>query len=219
VIVVLLGAPGSGKGTQAAYLAQKLNLVHIATGDLFREAIEKGTELGMWAKFYIEKGILGPDEIAIRMVLERLASPDCASGVLFDGFPRNLEQARALDGALYKQGKAVDKVVYIKVSEEELLKRLNGRLICRNCQATFHAINSRPRVRDKCDRCGGQLYQRPDDTKDTVKKRLEVYIIETAPLIDFYGQADKLIEIDGEGAIDEVGARILAGLCGESVVK
>ncbi len=132
--IILFGAPGAGKGTQAVYVAQKLNLVHIATGDLFRQAIEKGTELGIQVKSYMEKGMLVPDEITIRMVLERLSAPDCESGVVFDGFPRNLEQARALDEALTKQAKAIDRVVYIKVSEEELLKRLSGRWVCRDCQ-------------------------------------------------------------------------------------
>ena len=215
--IILLGAPGAGKGTQAVYVAQKLNLVHIATGDLFRQAIEQGTELGMQAKSYMEKGILGPDEITIGMVLERMSVPDCESGVVFDGFPRNLEQARALDKALAKQNKVIDRVIYIKVSEEKLLKRLSGRWICRDCQTTYHAVDSPPKVWGRCDKCGGGLYQRPDDAVETVKKRLLVYFTQTAPLIDYYTQADKLTEIDGEGDIDEVGGRIIAVLCGEGV--
>ena len=210
--IVFLGAPGAGKGAQAANLAQELNLVYIATGDLFRQAIEQGTELGIQVKSYMEKGILVPDSISIRMVLERISAPDCESGVVFDGFPRNLEQAEALDKALAKQAKAIDRVVYIKVSEEELLKRLSGRWVCRQCQATYHAINSPPKVWGKCDRCGGELYQRPDDAVDTVKKRIEVYFTETAPLIDYYTRAGKLVEVDGEGSIDEVGRRIVVVL-------
>jgi len=219
VYIILLGAPGAGKGTQAVYLAQKLNLVHIATGDLFRQAIEQGTELGIQAKSYMEKGILGPDELTIRMVFERLSAPDCESGVVFDGFPRNLKQAEALDEALARQAKAIDRVVYIKVSEEELLKRLSGRWICRNCQTPYHAINSPPEVWGKCDKCGGELYQRPDDTVETVKKRLQVYFAQTTPLIDYYNQADKLTEVDGEGGIDEVGGRMIIALRGESIAR
>jgi len=209
VYIILFGAPGAGKGTQAEYVAQKLNLVHIATGDLFRQAIEQGTELGIQVKSYMEKGMLGPNEITIRMVLERMSAPDCESGVVFDGFPRNLEQARALDEALAKQAKAIDRVVYIKVSEQELLKRLSGRWVCRNCQTPYHAIDSPPKIWSKCDKCDGELYQRPDDTVETVRQRLQVYFTETAPLIDYYNQAGKLMEVDGEVGIDEVGRRII----------
>ena len=215
--IILLGAPGAGKGTQAANVAQELNVVHIATGDLFRQAVEQGTELGMQAKYYMEKGILGPDELTIGMVLERISAPDCEAGVVFDGFPRNLNQAETLDKALAQQAKAIDEVVYIKVSEKELIKRLSGRWICRNCQTPYHAINSPPKVWGRCDKCGGELYQRPDDTIGTVKKRLEVYFTQTAPLIDYYSQAGKLLEIDGEGGVDEVGKRIVTALHGEGL--
>ena len=214
--IIFLGAPGAGKGTQASIVAQKLELVHIASGDLFRQAIEQGTELGMQAKSYMEKGKLVPDEITIRMVLERISAPDCKSGVTLDGFPRNLEQARALDKALTEQDKAIDKVVYIKVSEEELLKRLSGRWICRNCQAPYHTISSPPEIEGKCDKCGGELYQRPDDTVETVKKRLEVYFVQTTPLIDYYTRAGKLSEVDGDGSIGEVSERIISALQQES---
>lgn len=210
--IIFLGAPGAGKGTQAAIVAQELNVVHIASGDLFRQALEQGTELGMQAKSYMEKGILGPDELTIQMVLERISAPDCERGVIFDGFPRNLQQAEALDKALAQQAKAVDKVVYIKVSEEELLKRLSGRWICRNCQAPYHTTNSPPKVWGRCDKCGGELYQRPDDTVQTVKKRLQVYFAQTAPLIDYYAQSGKLLEVDGEGSVDEVRRRIVVTL-------
>jgi adenylate kinase len=215
VYIIFLGAPGAGKGTQAASVARKLDLVHIATGDLFRQALEQGTELGIKAKSYMERGVLVPDQITIEMVLERISAPDSAGGVILDGFPRNLKQAQALDEALSKQGKAIDKVVYIKVSEEELLKRLSGRWICRRCQAPYHATDSPPKVWGKCDKCGGELYQRPDDTEESVKKRLEVYSAQTAPLIDYYRQAGRLLEIDGEGGVDEVGKRIVAALGGE----
>jgi len=217
VYIIFLGAPGAGKGTQAARVAQELKLVHVATGDLFRQALEQGTELAIQARSYMEKGMLVPDDITIRMVLERISAPDCESGVVFDGFPRNLQQAEALDEALLEPGKAIDKVVYIKVSENELLERLSGRWICRQCQAPYHAVNSPPRVRGKCDQCGGELYQRPDDKVETVKKRLGVYFTETAPLIDYYTQAGKLLEVDGEGGVDEVGRRIIKALRREFV--
>ena len=214
--IILLGAPGAGKGTQAAIVAQKLNSVHLATGDLFRQALEQKTGLGIQAKSYMEKGMLVPDEITIQMVLDRMSAPDCGDGVILDGFPRNLQQAGALDKALAQQGKAIDKVVYIKVSEEELLKRLSGRWICRNCQAPYHAVDFPPRVEGKCDKCGGELYQRPDDTTQTVKKRLGVYFAETAPLIDYYARAGKLVEVDGEGIVDEVSQRTVAAVGGGS---
>jgi len=212
--IVFLGAPGAGKGTQAAVVAQRLSLAHVASGDLFRQSIEKGTELGLEAKSYMEKGALVPDEITIKMVLERLATPDCASGVILDGFPRNLEQAEALDVALMEQTKAIDRVVYIKVAEDELLKRLGGRWICRKCQAPYHEVSSPPEVRGKCDKCGGELYQRPDDNAETVKQRLKVYFTQTAPLIDYYSRAGKLLEVDGEGGMDVVSERIVTAVQG-----
>jgi len=212
VYIVFLGAPGAGKGTQAATVAQELKLVHIASGDLFRQAIEQGTELGLRAKSYMERGILVPDSISIGMVLGRISAPDCEGGVILDGFPRNLKQAEALDEILAKQAKTIDRAVYILVSERELLMRLSRRWICRNCQTPYHTINSPPKVWGKCDRCGGELYQRPDDTVDKAKKRLEVYLNETAPLIDYYAGAGKLLEVDGEGSIDEVSWRIITAL-------
>ncbi len=215
--IILLGAPGAGKGTQAAVVAQELGLVHIASGDLFRQALGQGTELAVQAKSYMEKGLLVPDEITIKMVLERISAQDCKSGVIFDGFPRNLKQAEALDKALAQKGDAIDKVVYIKVSEKELLERLGGRWICRQCQTPYHEVNSPPKVWGKCDKCGGELYQRPDDTIETVKKRLVVYFDETAPLIDYYTKAGKLLEVDGEGPVEEVAGRIVQGLRREAV--
>ena len=207
--IVFLGAPGAGKGTQANRVADELKLVHIASGDMFREALEKRDKLANEAKSYMEKGVLVPDEITIRMVLERISAPDCENGAIFDGFPRNLAQAKALDKALAKQDKVIDKVVYIKVSEEELLARLSGRWICRKCQAPYHTVNSPSKVPGKCDQCGGELYQRADDTMETVKERLQVYFAQTAPLIDYYAKGSKLLEVDGEGGVDEVGERIL----------
>jgi len=215
VYIIFLGAPGAGKGTQAANVARKLNLVHIASGDLFRQALEEGTELGLKAKSYMEKGVLVPNQITIGVVLERISAPDCQVGAILDGFPRNLEQAKALDKALAREGKAIDKVIYIKVSREELLNRLGGRWICRQCQTPYHATNSPPKVGGKCDECGGELYQRPDDAEESTRKRLEVYSVETAPLIDYYTQRGKLVEIDGEGGVDVVGKRIVATIKGK----
>ncbi|MFC1987354.1 adenylate kinase [Chloroflexota bacterium] len=215
--IVFLGAPGAGKGTQAARVAKELKLVHIATGDLFRQALTERTGLAIQAKSYMDRGALVPDEITIRMVLERISAPDCESGVIFDGFPRNLKQAKALDKALAEQGKAIDKVIYIKVSEKELLKRLSGRWICRQCQTPYHIVNSPPKVPGKCDRCGGELYQRADDTVETARKRLQVYSAETVPLIDYYIQDGKLLEVEGEGSVDEVERRIVEVLHRELV--
>lgn len=215
--IVFLGAPGAGKGTQAANVAQALNLAHIATGDLFRQAQSQDTELARQAKLYMEKGQLVPDEITIKMVLERIEEPDCAKGVIFDGFPRNLNQAKALDKALVDQGKVVNKVVYIKVAEQELLKRLTGRWICRKCQTPYHAVNSPPKVEGICDRCGGELYQRADDNEETIKERLQVYFNETAALIDYYSGEGKLLEINGEGKVEEVSERITDSLKEEFV--
>jgi adenylate kinase len=210
--IILLGAPGAGKGTQAVMLAEKLNIVQVASGDLFRQALQQETELGKKAKAYMDKGQLVPNEITIQMVLDRLAAPDCENGALLDGFPRNTGQAEALDKAMEKQSKAIDKVVYIKVSEGELLKRLSGRWICRDCQAPYHEVDSPPKVTGKCDRCGGELYQRADDNAETVKNRLEVYFAETSPLIEYYRSVKKLLEIDGEGSTSDVNGRILAAL-------
>lgn len=207
--VVFLGAPGAGKGTQAAEVAKALKLAHIATGDMFREAQKKGTKLALEAKTYMEKGLLVPDEITIKMVQERISAPDCKNGVIFDGFPRNLAQAQALDKAMAEQSKAIDKVIYIKVAEGELLKRLGGRWICRQCQSPYHEVASPPKVKGKCDKCGGDLYQRADDVPQTIKERLKVFFAQTAPLIDYYTKTGKLAEVNGEGSMDEIKQRIL----------
>ena len=217
--IILLGPPGAGKGTQAAYVAQKLSLVHVASGDLFRQALQREGDLARQAKSYMEKGMLVPDELTVRMVLERLSAPDSEAGVVLDGFPRNLKQAEALNENLAQKGKAIDGVVYIKVSEEEILRRLSGRWICRKCQAPYHATGSPPKVWGKCDRCGGELYQRSDDTPETTKKRLEVYATETAPLIDYYTEEGKLIEVDAEGSAEAVGERIIAALKRETKAR
>jgi adenylate kinase len=208
--VILLGAPGSGKGTQAEVLSREIGLMHIASGDLFRQAQKEGTELGILAKGYMEKGLLVPDEITIRMILERITSLMSSQDFMLDGFPRTIEQAQALDKALAKENKTIDKVLYVKVSNEELLRRLSGRWICRECQTPYHLVSSPPKVAGKCDHCSGELYQRTDDTRKTAQKRLEVYFSQTAPLIDYYQQRRKLVEIDGGRSIEEVSKELVA---------
>jgi len=210
--LILLGAPGSGKGTQAKNIAEKVGITHVASGDLFRAAATRGDELGKQAKYYMEKGLLVPDEITIKMILERIDAPDCSKGVMLDGFPRTLEQAKALDQALDKKKQKIDRVFYIKVSTDELVRRLSGRFICRKCQAPYHKVSSPPKKEGKCDKCGGELYQRADDTPETVRKRIEVYTKETSPLIDYYKKAKKLVEIKGEGNIDSITENIIASL-------
>jgi len=210
--IILLGAPGAGKGTQADSLSSELNLPHIASGDLFREALKKETELGLLAKSYMERGELVPDEVTIKMILQRIEMPDCVSGCLFDGFPQTLAQAEALDKGLADKGKNIDKVLYIKVSNEELLKRLGGRWLCQNCQTPYHLITAPPKVLGKCDKCGGELYQREDDKEETVKERLRVFFAQTIPIVDYYRGQSKLIEVNGNQGIQEVAKKIMLSL-------
>ncbi|NLE95368.1 MAG: adenylate kinase [Dehalococcoidia bacterium] len=207
--VVLLGAPGAGKGTQASVLTGRLGVVHVASGDLFRHALQEQTELGLLAKSYMEKGELVPDEVTINMVLERIRKPDCAAGVLFDGFPRTLSQARALDEKMVAEGRRVDTAVYIEVPEEELVRRLSGRWICRKCQTPYHAVSSPPKVAGRCDLCGGELYQRADDTEATVRERLKVFLTQTLPIIDYYEKQGKLVRVNGNLPVEQVSAAML----------
>lgn len=210
--VILVGAPGAGKGTQAAQVSEKLGLTHVASGDLIREVRESDTDLGRLVKSYYDKGELVPDDVTIQMVLERLAKPDCKRGCLLDGFPRTLQQAEALDAALQKDGKQVDKVVAINVSEGELLKRLGGRWLCRKCSAAFHVVFAPPKKAGVCDNCGGDLYQRADDTEETAKNRLDVYFRQTMPLVDYYAKQKKLVEVNGEQTVEQVAGELLAVL-------
>lgn len=207
--LILFGPPGAGKGTQAKLLEKKLGLPHVASGDLFREHLKNDTDLGQKARGYMERGELVPDDVTIAMVLERLSQPDCRDGAVLDGFPRTIEQAKALDSALEAEGKSVRRVLDLQVSRGALMERLTGRWICRDCQANYHTLFNPPRVPGRCDVCGGELYQRTDDQPETVARRLEVYFAQTRPLVDYYRERGVLVEVDGEGDIDVVHRRIL----------
>jgi adenylate kinase len=212
IYVVLLGGPGAGKGTQAQMLAQELGIPQVSTGDLFREHLKAATELGQLARTYMDRGELVPDKVTLDMVRERLSRPDCAGGAIFDGFPRTIPQAEGLDRLLGDLGEQVTIAPYIKVDPEVLLCRLAGRWTCRQCGAMYHAVFNPPRKAGICDICGGQLYQRADDTPETQKRRIDVYFEQTAPLIEWYRDRGLLVEIDGEQSIDHVGRDLLAAV-------
>lgn len=210
MIIVLLGGPGSGKGTQAKKLTEKLGIPQISTGDIFRAALKEATPMGLKAKTYMDKGELVPDDVVIGVVEERLAKPDLAKGYMLDGFPRTLPQAQALDAMLKKQGKAIDHAILVDVPDEELVARLSGRRTCRNsaCGAMFHVMFNPPKQEGVCDVCGGELYQRDDDKEEVIRERLAVYNKQTAPLIEFYEKQGLLRRVKGVGPIDEIFASI-----------
>jgi len=214
VRVAFLGPPGAGKGTQARELAREWNVPHVATGDMLREAAAAGTPLGREAKGYMDRGALVPDEVIIRMIAERLAKPDARAGVLLDGFPRTIAQAEALERLLKDLGQPLERVVYFDVSEPELLRRLTGRRVCRNCQTAFHLVSAPPKTAGVCDRCGGELYQRDDDSEATVRNRLGVYARQTAPLLDWYRARGLLGSVRGEGAISDIRGAVRAAAQG-----
>ena len=216
--IIFLGPPGAGKGTQAATLAQEWGVPHVATGDMLREATARGTRLGIEAKRYMDTGALVPDEVVIGLAGERLSQPDAANGAVLDGFPRTVAQAEALDHLLRSQGAEIDRVVFFDVARAELLKRLTGRRICRSCGTSYHVAFVPPRTPDVCDRCGGALYQREDDSEAAVMKRLDVYTTQTAPLLDYYRGRGVLAEIRGEGAVAGVTATIRR-LVGDKVAR
>ncbi len=202
--IILIGAQGSGKGTQAEKLTQVFGICHVASGDLFREAIDAKTELGMKVKAYLDRGELVPDDLTTTMVLNRIQESDCARGVLLDGFPRTVAQAQALDKGLEALGKHIDLAVYLKVPKEELLKRLSGRYICRANQHVYNIYTNPPKVPGVCDLDGSELYQRSDDRGEAVEKRLNIFFKETILLLDYYGRQHKLIEVNGDQSIDRV---------------
>ncbi|MEW2031380.1 adenylate kinase [Streptomyces roseifaciens] len=211
--IVLVGPPGAGKGTQAAYLAKNLAIPHISTGDLFRANISQGTPLGQKAQEYMRAGQLVPDEVTIGMAKDRMGQEDAAGGFLLDGFPRNLAQAEALDAILKAGGLKLDAVLDLEVPEDEVVKRIAGRRMCRKDSShIFHVIYNPPKAEGVCDTCGGELYQREDDREETVRKRLEVYHTETEPIIDYYKAQGLVVTIPALGKVAEVTERAMAAL-------
>lgn len=210
--IILLGAPGAGKGTQAKAIEEDTRLVHVASGDLFRAALRQGTELGMLAKSYMDRGALVPDEVVIRMIIERISAADCAGGVIFDGFPRTREQALALEKDLAAQGRAINLVLYLRVPEAMLLRRIAGRQTCKTCGSTYNVYYFPSKRPDICDDCGGKLYQRSDDTMETARHRLEVYFAQTMPLIEYFREQGSLTEIDGQREIGQVTEAMIQAL-------
>jgi adenylate kinase len=206
--LVLMGLPGAGKGTQAEKIVEKYKIPHISTGDMFRAAIKEGTELGLQAKSYMDRGDLVPDEVTIGIVRERLSKEDCQKGFLLDGFPRTVAQAEALEQLLADLNRSIDYVINIEVDKSILMERLTGRRICKECGATYHLVFNPPSQAGVCDKCGGELYQRADDNEETVANRLEVNLKQTQPLLDFYQEKGYLRNIDGQQEIEKVFADI-----------
>jgi adenylate kinase len=205
--IIMLGMPGAGKGTQAERITREFGIPHISTGDMFRKAIANQTPLGLEVKAYLDSGRLVPDDLTIRVVRERLAEADAAEGFLLDGFPRTLPQAEALDEMLQEIGKPLDVALYIHVPQEVLLARLTGRRVCRACGATYHVVFQPPAREGVCDHCGGELYQRSDDTEEAVRTRLEQYA-QTAPLVEYYRERGLLRQVDGEQPIETVWSEV-----------
>ena len=202
--IIMLGAPGAGKGTQAKKIADKYQIPHISTGDIFRANIKNGTELGMKAKTYMDQGLLVPDELVVDLVVDRLAQDDCANGCVLDGFPRTIPQAECLDAALAAKGEAIDYAVDVDVPDENIINRMSGRRACVACGATYHIVHIPTKVEGVCDRCGESLILRDDDKPETVKKRLDVYHAQTQPLIDYYTSKNVLKSVDGTLDMEDV---------------
>ncbi len=215
--LVLLGAPGAGKGTQAKKLIEKYSIPQISTGDILRKAVADGTQLGKEAKSFMDKGELVPDSVVIGLVKERLSHDDCKNGYILDGFPRNTLQAETLDGVLSEMNASLDVALSVDVEKDILMKRLTGRRTCKACGQMFNVHFSAPQKEGVCDKCGGELYQRDDDQEETIKKRLDVYDSQTAPLIDYYSNKGILTRVDGIGDMDEIFNNIISEL--EAVKK
>ncbi len=211
---ILLGPPGAGKGTQAETIVNEFKIPHVSTGDMFRKNIKEETELGKKVKEYLDKGALVPDELTIEIVKDRLLQDDCKNGFLLDGFPRTIEQANALDKVLGDMGQKLDYVVNIQVDSKLLVDRAVGRRICKDCGQTYHIIYNKPTKEGICDKCGGELYQRKDDTEETVANRINVYQEQTKPLIEYYTKKGIILNINGEQPIDKVGSDIISNLRG-----
>ena len=202
--IIMLGAPGAGKGTQAKKIADKYQVPHISTGDIFRANIKNGTELGMKAKTYMDQGLLVPDELVVDLVVDRLGQEDCANGCVLDGFPRTIPQAESLDAALAAKGEAIDYAIDVDVPDENIINRMSGRRACVACGATYHIVHIPTKVEGVCDRCGEKLILRDDDKPETVKKRLDVYHAQTQPLIDYYTSKNVLKSVDGTQDMEAV---------------
>ena len=207
--IIMLGAPGAGKGTQAKMIADKYSIPHISTGDIFRTNIKNGTELGKKAKTYMDQGLLVPDELVVDLVVDRVGQEDCANGYVLDGFPRTIPQAESLDAALEKLGSKVDYAINVEVPDENIVRRMSGRRACVACGATYHIVHIPTKVEGICDRCGSELILRDDDKPETVKKRLAVYHEQTQPLIDYYNNKKVLVEVDGTKDMNDVFADIV----------
>ncbi len=210
--LILLGAPGSGKGTQATMLQEKLSIPHISTGDIFRSNIKNGTELGKLAKSYMDQGALVPDSVTIDIVKDRLQQDDCKNGFILDGFPRTIPQAEYLDKALEDMGIAVDAALNIHVDDEEIIRRMSGRRVCPACGASYHTIFKTTRTEGVCDSCGADIIQRADDKEETVISRLKVYHDQTEPLIDFYGKKGKLVTVAGQDKVEDTTKEVVKAL-------
>ncbi|MGB9595660.1 MAG: adenylate kinase [Candidatus Poribacteria bacterium] len=210
--IVLLGGPGAGKGTQAQKLSAKFSLPHIATGDILRQAVKDETEMGIKAKSYMDKGLLVPDEVVIGIIKDRFNQDDVKSGFVLDGFPRTVPQAESLDSITKEMNMPIDAVINIKTSPDVVVERLSGRRTCKECQTVYHIVYSPPKESGKCDRCGGELYQRDDDKEETIRKRLDVYEKQTFPLLEYYKNSGKLVEVCGDVSIDEVFESIVQAL-------
>ena len=202
--IIMLGAPGAGKGTQAKKIAARYSIPHISTGDIFRANIKNGTELGKKAKTYMDQGLLVPDELVVDLVVDRVNQEDCVNGYVLDGFPRTIPQAEALDKALTEMGQSIDYAINVEVPDENIVQRMSGRRACVSCGATYHIVYAPTAKENVCDACEGELILRDDDKPETVQKRLNVYHEQTQPLIDYYTEKDKLVEVDGTIDIEKV---------------
>ena len=210
--LIILGAPGAGKGTQATIISQRLNIPHISTGEIFRDNIRNETDLGKLAKGYIDNGQLVPDDVTIKIVKQRLEQNDCGKGFILDGFPRTVTQADALEASLCKMHQSINKVLDVDVSDEKIIKRMMGRRVCSKCGATYHVAHKPSVIPGKCDVCNGDLVQRQDDTEETIKKRLNVYHQQTEPLIQYYKSKGLLVEVKGEDKVQHTTEKVMKAL-------